>query len=124
MFKLTVEGESLDELSKALSKALAALNGGSTSKGKEADEPAPKAKAKPKPAAEEKEGPDYDTDIRPLILAMSKTNREDLLEIFNEFENAAEDDAPCVKGSQVAESDYPALLSKLKKLKKKIDAED
>lgn len=129
MFKLTVEGESLDELRTGLAAALGALDGGAPVKGKakppadEDEAPKPKPKAKPAAAAEEKEGPDYDEDIRPLILAMSKTNREDLLEIFNEFENAAEDDAPCVKGSQVAEGDYPALLSKLKKLKKKIDAE-
>lgn len=123
MFKITVEGESLDELRKALAKALTALDGAAPAKGKEADEPAPKAKPKPKPA-EDDAGPSYDEDIRPLILAMSKTNREDLLEIFNEFENAAEDDAPCIKGSQVAPADYPALLSKLKKLKKKIDADD
>lgn len=123
MFKITVEGDTLDELRANLTAAAAGLGGKAAKAPPADDEPAPKAKPKPKPVEADDDGPSYDKDIRPLILGLSKTHREELLEIFGEFENAAEDDAPCVKGSQVAESDHPALLKKLKALRKRVDAE-
>lgn len=84
------------------------------------DEPAPKKKAKP---ADDDEL-DYERDIRPQVVALSKdTSREVALEVLEKFTNPATDE-PCTKGAEVDPEDWPRLLKEIKKARAKHEADD
>lgn len=101
----------------------------------EDDEPKPKKKAKP--AADEDDEPapkkkakaaesdyDYETEIRPLVVALSKDcGREVALEVLEKFTNPATDE-PCTKGAEVDPADYEKLLKEIKKARAKHEADD
>ena len=87
------------------------------------DEPAPKPKAKPKAAEPDDDALDYETDVRPAVVSLSKDHgRDAALEVLEKFTNPATDE-PCTKGQEVAPEDYPALLKAIKKARAKLDAE-
>lgn len=88
----------------------------------EDDEPAPKPKAKPKAKpAEDDDGPDYETEVRPHIVGLNKDHgREVALEVLSDFANPATDE-PCTKGQEVDPADYPRLLKAIKKKRAELD---
>lgn len=80
------------------------------------DAPEPKASSrkKPSPPSDDGEGPDYETDVRPKVVALSKDyGRDTALEVLAKFTNPATDE-PCTKGQEVDPADYPKLLKAIK----------
>lgn len=76
----------------------------------EDDEP----KAKPKAAEADDDGPDYEKDVRPAVVALSKAHgREVALEVLEKFTNPATEE-PCTKGAEVDPADYPKLLKAIR----------
>lgn len=88
----------------------------------EDDEPAPKPKAKPKAKpAEDDEGLDYETEVRPHVVGLSKDHGRDVaVEVLSDFENPATGDA-ATKGQEVDPADYPRLLKAIKKKRAELD---
>lgn len=110
MFKITVEGSTLDELAANLALAAVALTASPVNAAEALGVKPAAAKpaaAKPKPKTPTL---DYDTDVRPLVVKVSKDEgREKALEILGEFTNESTGE-PCTKGQEVSESDWPALI--------------
>lgn len=133
MLKITVEGETLADLAANVVALGAELNslGAATGpapksrakpKAADEDEPAPKPKAKPKAAEPDDDALDYETDVRPAVVSLSKDHgRDTALEVLEKFTNPATDE-PCTKGQEVDPADYEKLLKAIKR--KRAELED
>lgn len=132
MMRLTVEGASASELRKALLGAAAALGGETAEDAEPTKRDADAAKktdakkangTRKPPEPEADDGPDYETEVRPKVVALSKDfGRDAAMEVLGRFTNPATDE-PCTKGAEVDPADYPKLLSDLKKERKRLEAE-
>lgn len=118
MFKITVEGSTLDELKANLAAAVAAFGGkapaaGSAPKGGAAKETAPKEE----PAADEddgSEGIEYQT-ISDLVVRISKEKgRDDTINFLKTFKGA--NGKPPAKAAEILPKDYPRALKEATEL--------
>jgi hypothetical protein len=81
-----------------------------------------KSKSPSKDDADEDEL-DYERDVKPQIVALSKEfGRDVALEVLEQFTNAATDE-PCTKGQEVSPEDWPKFLKAIKKARAKAEAE-
>lgn len=103
-FAFEVEADSFDEARDTLIASLG--NTAEPARATPAAKPAAaKPAAKPKPPAL-----DYEKDVRPLVVKVSKDlGRDKALEILGEYTNESTNE-PCTKGQEVSESDWPALI--------------
>lgn len=96
-----------------------------------ADEPAPRRRAAAPPADEPedeapprrraKAGLDYETEVRPHIVKLSKDHgREAAAEILEQFKNPATG-KPCTKGQELDEADYDEALKLVLDEQKRLD---
>lgn len=108
MLKLTVEGETPDDLKAQLLATAAALGGKAP--------PAPSPKGKPadaEPPEEEDEsgGIEYET-VSALVVRISKEKgREDVINFLKQFKNPA-NGKPATKGAEIAPKDYAKAVEK------------
>lgn len=80
----------------------------------------PKAEAKPKAETKPKDDRDYEKDIRPTLVALSKQSREAMAEVLGKFTNPVSGE-PCVKGVEVDPSDWDELLKQAKAKSAELD---
>lgn len=80
-----------------------------------------KPAAKKRPVDDDDSGYDYQTDIRPHVVGLSKDHgREIALEVLEKFTNPV-DGEPCTKGDQVDPEDYEKLLKAIKRKRAELD---
>jgi hypothetical protein len=115
MFKIAVEAATLTDLAAKLLAAADALGGGN----------APTTAATTtttKPPKDDKPSLDYDTDVRPLVVKLSKDHGRDVaLGVLQAFQTEGGDD--CTKGQEVQPKDWPALVKAVNAAQKKFDKE-
>lgn len=83
----------------------------------------PAPKKKPAPPADDDEdeatGLDYLTEVKPLVVKLSKDHGRDVaLEVLEKFENAKGE--PCTKGAEVLPEDYEKLLKAIARKNKEL----
>lgn len=122
-----IDGDEDEAPKKAPAKAAAKKPAPPADDDDEDEKPAPKKKAPAKkPAADDDDdsGYDYQKDIRPHVVGLSKDHgREVALEVLEKFTNPV-DDEPCTKGDQVAPEDYDRLLKLIAKKRAQLEADD
>ena len=143
MFRIEIEAESFDEMEAKLEAALDRIRGNGTSAapsataGKDTSGSATPARtasqekkgstqsdtSKPSESGSDDDGAlDYDTDVRPLVVKLSKTHgREAALDVVSQFETP--EGEPATKAQEVQEQDWPALIRKVKARHAKLDKE-
>lgn len=103
MFHVTVQGDTLEEVSAALYAAADAMSGGAAPRVTAVVQDKPAAtRSKPKPEAEADEPPAmiYDKDVQPHVAKLGTTHgKEAAREVLANFED--EDGNPCTKATQV-----------------------
>lgn len=78
------------------------------------------AAVEPKPAPDD-DALDYATHVQPVVAKFGTAHGKDAArDVLAGFED--ESGEPCTKATQVAESDWPALIKKIKAAHKKADA--
>lgn len=129
-FSVTISADTLDDLASRLYVAADALTAAGNAPGEAVDKPkaTPKAvdkpkaapKAEPKPADDD-DGLDYDTDVAPLIAALSNAHGKPAArEVLAMFTNP-ETDEPATKAPQIAKADWPELVKQTKAAHRKLD---
>lgn len=126
-YTVQIAAASITELSEKLQVALDALTVGTGHPAEPGQaDAAPKKDTKkdtkkaPTTADDEPAGLDYETEVRPLVVKLSKAHgRDAALEVLNAFESA--DGEPCTKGTEVQEADWPALVKKVNATQKRLD---
>lgn len=101
----------------AASAFISAMGGSSAVKGKatatdeEAEAPAAKPRGRPPGSATKAKGPDYNTEVKPLILKLNKLDKDVLVSLLGEYETA--DGEAVTKGPELQASDYPEFIEKI-----------
>ncbi|QCW21937.1 hypothetical protein JessAGP_007 [Caulobacter phage Jess A] len=102
MSDLLALAESINNLASAIRDANGAAPAAPAADKGKAAPAAKKADAKPKTK-------DYETEVRPELVKLSKKDREAMAEVLGQFTNPSTGE-PCTKGVEVDPKDYDALL--------------